>query len=66
MRVVCKVDYGQFEYNKIYEYSYSYQGNMIKYYVIGEYGSSEFNKRQFDAIFNVSTINKNQNKSYNY
>lgn len=66
MRVVCKVDYGQFEYNKTYDYSYSFQNNFKKYYVVGEYGTNEFTKRQFDAIFEVLIVNKNKNKSYNY
>lgn len=66
MRVVCKVDYGQFEYNKTYESSYQFQNNFKKYYVVGEYGTNEFTKRQFDSIFKEYAINKNQNKSYNY
>jgi len=61
MKVVCKTDYGQFEYNKKYNYFYSYLNNMKKYFVKGEYGETEFTKRQFDAIFSEinSKINKN-------
>ena len=64
MRAVCKVDYGQFEYNKCYNYSYSYDNNMKKYHVNGEYGKTEFSKRQFDAIFTSYELDKNK-KNFN-
>jgi len=64
MKAICKIDYGQFEYNKTYKFSYKYENNMKKFYVIGEYCNTEFSKRQFEAIF----ISENTNKSdiYNY
>jgi hypothetical protein len=58
MTAKCKVDYGQFEINKKYEY---YLQNQ-RYYVNGEYSKSEFTKRQFDSMF----IPDNQNKTNNY
>jgi len=62
MKAICKVDYGQFEYNKVYNYSYVYQqNNMKKYYVVGEYGDNEFTKRQFDSIFTEKILNNNKN-----
>lgn len=62
MRAICKLDYGQFEFNKNYDYSYS---TDRKYYVDGQYGKTEFNKRQFDVLFTPETKQK-QNKSYNF
>ena len=58
MKAVCKIDYGQFEYNKSYNYSYLIENNNIKFYVVGQYGDSEFNRRQFEAIFENSIKNK--------
>lgn len=49
MKATCKVDWGQFETNK--KYNYSYQNNTKKYYVIGDYSSTEFTKKQFDVMF---------------
>ena len=63
MRAICKVDYGQFEYNRTYNYYYSYENNMKKYYVNGEYGNTEFTKRQFESIFTFSENNTNKNKT---
>lgn len=65
MRAICKIDYGQFEYNKAYKYSYAFENNIIKYYVVGQYGDTQFNKKQFDAIF-IAENSKNKNKSFNY
>lgn len=65
MRAMCKIDYGQFEYNKMYKYSYAFENNNITYYVIGQYGDTQFTKRQFNAIF-ISEDLKNKNKSFNY
>lgn len=46
-RVICKVDYGQFEVNKIYNYS-----TKIKSYIVqGQYGETNFNRNQFNTIF---------------
>lgn len=63
MRAICKIDYGQFEINKKYNYSLS---EYKKYYVDGLYGKTEFNKRQFDAIFTIEKNKINKNKSYNF
>lgn len=60
-KVLCKIDYGQFEFNKKYEYYYSFQNNIKKYFVKGLYGDNEFNKKQFEAIFEVKN-----NKPYKY
>jgi hypothetical protein len=49
MKAVCKVDWGQFEINK--KYYYSYEKNLRKYYVNGDYEKTEFTKKQFDVIF---------------
>jgi len=49
MTAICKNDYGQFEYNKKYEYSFNNKTN--KYQVTGEYSNIEFTKKQFDSIF---------------
>jgi hypothetical protein len=65
VKAICKTDYGQFEYNKVYNYSYAFQNNMKKYYVIGEYGDNEFTKRQFDAIFQEKITTNIPNKNYN-
>jgi hypothetical protein len=62
MRAICKLDYGQFENNKSYNYSYTKDN---KYHVDGQYGKTEFNKRQFDALFSLEK-SKNQNKSFNF
>ena len=51
MKIMCKIDYGQFEYNKKYDYKYSFQNNVIKYFVTGEYSETEFTKKQFESIF---------------
>ena len=59
MRAICKIDYGQFEYNRCYNYYYSYDNNMKKYHVNGEYGNTEFTKRQFDQMF-ITENNKNE------
>lgn len=62
MRVICKVDYGQFDLNEIYTYTF----HNNKYYVVGKYSDTEFNKRQFDSIFKpINNKNKNENRSYN-
>jgi hypothetical protein len=61
MRAICRIDYGQFEYNKKYNYFYSYENNTKKYFVDGQYGNSEFTKRQFDQMF--ITENKNEQKN---
>jgi len=64
MRAICKLDYGQFEFNKTYDYTYT---TDRKYYVDGQYGKTEFNKRQFDALFtSEKKQNQNQNKSFNF
>ena len=67
MKAICKIDYGQFEYNKIYKYSYEYENNIKRYYVIGQYGDSQFTKRQFDVVFTSesSDISRDKNKSFN-
>jgi len=65
MRAICKMDYGQFERNREYNYSYSYQNNFKKFHVKGQYADSEFTKRQFDTIFTTKLPNKNENKNYN-
>jgi hypothetical protein len=65
MKAICKTDYGQFEFNKVYKYSYSYENNYKTYYVIGQYSDTQFTKRQFDAIF-ISEKPENKNKSFNY
>jgi len=65
MKAICKIDYGQFEYNKTYNYSYTYINNMKKFYVIGQYSNTEFTKRQFDAIFTSESLVKNKNGLYN-
>jgi len=57
MVAICKVDYGQFECNKKYNYKYTFQGNVIKYFVVGEYSESEFTKKQFESIFLFSKKN---------
>jgi len=64
MKVACKIDYGQFEYNKIYDYSYSYKNNMKIYYVTGPYSSNEFTKKQFDVIF-TPYVYKKHNINFN-
>jgi len=66
MRAICKIDYGQFEFNRIYDYSYYYDNNMKKYHVKGEYGNTEFTKRQFEMMFTTETLNKSKNNSYNF
>lgn len=66
MKAICKTDYGQFEYNKIYNYSYLYHNNMKKYYVVGEYSDNEFTKRQFDTIFIEKITTNTYNKNYNH
>jgi hypothetical protein len=65
MKAICKLDYGQFEVHKTYDYTYSNQNNFMKFHVEGQYGTTEFNKKQFEGIFNqIKTQNKN--KSYNF
>jgi hypothetical protein len=65
MKAVCKLDYGQFEVHKTYDYTYSNKNNFMKFHVEGQYGTTEFNKKQFEVIFNqIKTQNKN--KSYNF
>ena len=49
MKARCKVDYGQFETNK--KYDYFYQNQTRKYHVDGQYGKTEFTKKQFDVMF---------------
>ena len=66
MKAICKIDYGQFEFNKLYNYSYSYLNNMKKYYVMGQYGSNEFTKRQFDVMFSTEKSNNNGNQKNMY
>lgn len=62
MKAKCKVDYGQFEINK--KYNYSYQNNTKKYHVDGQYSKSEFTKRQFDSMFIPENINRNEKNVY--
>lgn len=62
MRAICKLDYGQFENNKTYNYSCT---NDNKFHVDGQYGKTEFNKRQFNALFTLERT-KNPNKSFNF
>lgn len=57
MKAICKVDYGQFECNKKYDYKYTFQNNVIKYFVAGDYSESEFTKKQFESIFLFSKKN---------
>lgn len=64
MKAICKLDYGQFELNKIYDYSYSFENNNIKYFVSGQYCDNEFNKKQFDTLF--SPKNKKTTHNINY
>lgn len=59
MRAICKLDYGQFEMYKIYNYFYSQKDNKKIFYVEGLYGTTEFNKKQFDTLFN-QIINNNK------
>ena len=59
MRAICILDWGQFETYKKYKY---YQNKNNKYYVVGDYGDTEFTKKQFDAIFKPEK-NTNQIKS---
>lgn len=54
----CKIDYGQFEFNKTYEYSYTIKNNIKKYFVKGLYGDNEFNQKQFNTIFETKNNNK--------
>jgi hypothetical protein len=56
MTAICKNDYGQFEYNKRYKYSFNNKTN--KFQVNGEYSKIEFNKKQFESIFIPRTENK--------
>ena len=65
MKAICKIDYGQFEHNREYNYSYSFENNMKKFHVKGDYGSNEFTKRQFDGIFTNKIPERNENKNYN-
>jgi len=58
MKAVCKLDYGQFEIHKTYEYTYSFQNNGIRYSVEGQYGNTELNKKQFEGIFNSTKKQK--------
>lgn len=60
MKAVCKLDYGQFEVLKTYNFYYSHKDNFKRYFVEGQYGTSEFNKKQFDALF-TQLNNKKQN-----
>jgi hypothetical protein len=67
MIAICIVDYGQFEINK--KYNYTYQNNTKKYYVNGDYSNTEFNKRQFDVMFIPETSQKstkNEKNLYNF
>ena len=59
---MCRVDWGQFEYNK--RYDYSYQNNNKKYYVNGQYGKTEFNKKQFDVVFVPDKVKINEKSLY--
>lgn len=54
MKAKCKVDYGQFEINK--NYNYILINN--RYHVDGEYSKSEFTKRQFDSMFIIDNRNE--------
>lgn len=58
MRAICKIDYGQYEFNKTYEYSYTIKNNIKKYFVKGLYGDNEFNQKQFNTIFETKNNNK--------
>ena len=59
MKATCKVDWGQFETNK--RYNYFYQNNTRKYHVNGEYGKTEFTKKQFDVMFIPDTSKNGKN-----
>lgn len=60
MKAICKLDYGQFEMFKTYNYSYTQKQNKLIFYVEGLYGTTEFNKKQFYTLFNQ--INNNNKK----
>ena len=62
MKARCKIDYGQFETNK--KYDYSYQNQTRKYHVDGQYGKTEFTKRQFDVMFVPDNNIKNERNVY--
>ena len=64
MKAICKIDYGQFEYNKQYNYFYSYENNTKRYHVNGQYGNSEFTKRQFDQMFITENVKNEQPKNH--
>lgn len=60
MIAICKLDYGQFEMFKTYNYSYTQKQNKLVFHVEGLYGTTEFSKKQFDTLFNQ--INNNNKK----
>ena len=57
MKASCKLDYGQFEMYKVYNYHYSQKDNKKIFYVEGRYGTTELNKKQFDTLFDLIDIN---------
>jgi len=57
----CRIDYGQFEANK--KYDYIFKNNTGRYHVDGLYSESEFTKKQFTSIF--IPINQNNLRTKN-
>ena len=60
-KVRCKIDYGQFEANKVYEYTLKFKNYLVQ----GQYGESNFNRNQFNAIF-IPIKNSQNNQTTNF
>lgn len=65
MKAFCKMDYGQFEMYKKYNFSYVRTDNQIKYFVEGQYSTTEFTQRQFNTLFDKLEKDKNFYNSEN-